>query len=47
LAGPADAHVVDQLIAHELALEVFMRREQAGQKDTSLEPIKALAHVTI
>lgn len=42
-----DAAVVDSLIAHELALELFMRRELAGETETSLVPIRALAHVDI
>ncbi len=46
LVEPVDAPVVDQLIAHELALELFARRELAGEGDRSLEPIDALSHVT-
>jgi hypothetical protein len=46
LVEPSDAAVVDQLIAHELAFELFARRELAGEKDTSTEPIHALSHVT-
>lgn len=45
LVAPEDAHTVDLLIAHELALEVFARREVAGETGRSLEPIRALAHV--
>jgi len=47
LCGPEDEGVVDLLIAHELALEVFMRREKAGLVDTSLQAIAVLPHVTL
>jgi hypothetical protein len=47
LVEPRDASVVDLLIAHELALELFARREAAGELESSLEPIKALSHVTL
>jgi hypothetical protein len=46
LVEPADAPIVDQLIAHELAFELFARRELAGESDNSTEPIHALSHVT-
>jgi hypothetical protein len=46
LVEPSDASIVDQLIAHELAFELFARRELAGEHDTSTEPIRALSHVT-
>jgi hypothetical protein len=46
LVGPSDASIVDQLIAHELAFELFARRELAGENGTSTEPIRALSHVT-
>jgi hypothetical protein len=46
LAEPSDVAIVDQLIAHELAFEVFARRELAGETDTSAEPIYTLTHVT-
>jgi hypothetical protein len=46
LVEPSDASIVDQLIAHELAFELFARRELAGESDTSTEPIRALSHVT-
>lgn len=46
LVQPSDASIVDQLIAHELAFELFARRELAGENDTSTEPIRALSHVT-
>jgi len=46
LVEPSDASIVDQLIAHELAFELFARRELAGETDTSTEPIRALSHVT-
>ncbi len=47
LCGPEDEGVVNLVIAHELALEVFMRREQAGLVDTSLQAIEVLPHVTL
>jgi hypothetical protein len=46
LVEPPDASIVDQLIAHELAFELFARRELAGENDNSTEPILALSHVT-
>jgi hypothetical protein len=46
LVEPPDAPIVDQLIAHELAFELFARRELAGENDNSTEPIRALSHVT-
>jgi hypothetical protein len=46
LVEPSDASIVDQLIAHELAFELFARREVAGENDNSSEPIRALSHVT-
>lgn len=46
LVEPSDASIVDQLIAHELAFELFARRELAGENETSTEPIHALSHVT-
>jgi hypothetical protein len=46
LVERSDASIVDQLIAHELAFELFARRELAGETDTSTEPIRALGHVT-
>ncbi|OMC42979.1 hypothetical protein A5745_10865 [Mycobacterium sp. IS-2888] len=46
LVEGSDAPIVDQLIAHELAFELFARRELAGETDTSTEPIRALSHVT-
>jgi hypothetical protein len=46
LVDPSDASIVDQLIAHELAFELFARRELAGENDTSTEPIHALSHVS-
>jgi hypothetical protein len=47
LAGAEDVAVVDQLIAHELALELFAMRERAGDTERSLQPIRALGHVTL
>lgn len=46
LVERSDASIVDRLIAHELAFELFARRELAGETDTSTEPIRALSHVT-
>ena len=46
LVEPSDASIVDQLIAHELAFELFARRELAGENESSTEPIRALSHVT-
>lgn len=46
LVEPSDASIVDQLIAHELAFELFARRELAGDNNNSTEPIRALSHVT-
>jgi hypothetical protein len=46
LVEASDATIVDQLIAHELAFELFARRELAGENDNSTEPIRALSHVT-
>lgn len=46
LVERSDASIVDQLIAHELAFELFARRELAGETDSSTEPIRALSHVT-
>lgn len=47
LCSPEDEGVVNLLIAHELALEVFMHREKAGLVDTSLRAISALPHVQL
>jgi hypothetical protein len=47
LCAPEDGEVVNLLIAHELALEVFMRREKVGLVDTSLQAIAVLPHVTL
>lgn len=47
LCGPEDEGTVNLVIAHELALEVFMRREKAGLVDISLQAIAALPHVTL
>jgi len=45
LADQRDLHTVDCLIAHELAVELFARRELAGDSGNSLQPIEVLAHV--
>jgi hypothetical protein len=47
LVEEVDGGVADLLVAHELALELFARRELAGDTDTSLQPIRALSHVTL
>ena len=47
LVGPEEASTVDQVIAHEMALELFARRELDGESEYSLEPIRALSHVTL
>jgi hypothetical protein len=45
LVDEQDAGSVNLLIAHELALELFARREISGDTDASLEPIRVLPHV--
>lgn len=45
--GQGEANTVDQVIAHEMALELLARRELAGETETSLEAIRALAPVTV
>ena len=47
LVDEQDAGAVNLLIAHEMALELFARREIAGEKDTSLDAIRALPHVSL
>jgi hypothetical protein len=47
LCAAEDQGVVNLVIAHELALEVFMRREKAGFVDISLQAIAVLPHVTL
>ena len=47
LVDDQDAGAVNLLIAHEMALELFARRECAGDTDTSLDPIRALPHVDL
>ncbi len=46
LVEPVDATAVDLLIAHEMALELFARRELAGDVEHSVDPIRALSHVS-
>jgi hypothetical protein len=41
----AEQAAADLLVAHELALRNFARAELAGQSDTSLDDINALAHM--
>jgi hypothetical protein len=43
--SPAERETADLLVAHEAALRDFARAEIAGERATSLEPIKALAHM--
>jgi hypothetical protein len=43
--SPAERETADLLVAHEEALSDFARAEVAGQKTTSLDSIKALAHM--
>ena len=47
LVEERDAPTIDLLIAHELALEVFVRRELAGETEGSLEALRALSHVPL
>lgn len=47
LVEPQDEAVADALIAHELALELFTRRELSEESDASLDPVRALAHVKL
>jgi hypothetical protein len=47
LVDEQDAGAVNLLIAHEMALELFARRESAGESETSLDPIRALPHVSL
>ena len=47
LVDSEDAATVDQLIAHEMALEVFARRELGGGGEDPLQPLRALSHVTL
>jgi hypothetical protein len=44
LVDEQDADSLNLLIAHELALELFARRETSGDTETSLEPIRVLPH---
>lgn len=47
LVAPEDEAVADALIAHELALELFAWRELSEESDASLDPVRALSHVTL
>lgn len=47
LVEEQDANEVNLLIAHEMALELFARREVSGESEGSLQPIRALPHVTL
>ena len=42
---PSEKETADLLVAHELALRGFARAEFAGDSDTSLDQINALAHM--
>ena len=44
LVGAEDAPATDALVAHELALDEFCRRELEGDGDGSLKAITALPH---
>ena len=44
MRGDVDDSLVDQLLAHELALAEFCRREIDGD-DTSVAPVLSLPHV--
>jgi hypothetical protein len=43
--APAERATADLLVAHELALRNFARKEVSGHRDTSLDDINALAHM--
>lgn len=45
LVGAGDQPAVEALIAHEVALDEFCRRELEGDREGSLDAIHALAHV--
>jgi hypothetical protein len=45
LADKSEIPIVDALIAHELAAEVFARRELVGDTSNSLQPLLVLSHV--
>lgn len=47
LVDPEDHAVADALIAHEMALELFAWRELSEESDASLDPVRALSHVTL
>jgi hypothetical protein len=47
LVDDQDAGVVNLLIAHEMALELFARREAADETEISLDPLRALPHVNL
>jgi hypothetical protein len=42
---PSEQDAADLLVAHEAALRAFARAELAGETSTSLDEIKALAHM--
>jgi len=42
---PSESAAAELLVAHEVALREFARRELAGSPGTSLEPITALPHM--
>jgi hypothetical protein len=44
--NPAERAAAELLVAHELALRDFCRREQAGDTTTSLNAVNALAHMS-
>ena len=43
--SPTERETSDLLVAHEEALRAFARAEIAGDQESSLEPIRALAHM--
>ncbi|HZT64367.1 MAG TPA: hypothetical protein VFA11_01120 [Acidimicrobiales bacterium] len=47
IVAEEDARAAELLIAHEMALELFARRELAGDHASSLEPIRALPHFSL
>ena len=43
--SPAERETADLLVAHEAALSVFARAEVAGDRASSLDSVRALAHM--
>ena len=42
---PSELHAAELLVDHEVALRDFARKEQAGDTETSLDAVHALAHM--